>query len=220
MLLPGINQRIEALKKSDEHCLLLLDTHSSRAQPDLWMKFADSSIDVITFVPHTTHIAQPLDRGVFAVFKKTINANYEAPSSSSSVVLRREALADVLPQALQTSLLPSTIKSSFAKSGVLSHQWHEVLAKLPKEPSVTLKKRTKRFDYFGKFITDKEFLIEWKKEKDDRKESKNEEKENEETKKALFEDEKPKKRKINPLKNLNDDFSDDEKKKKEILEKL
>ncbi|KAH7830604.1 putative DDE superfamily endonuclease [Monocercomonoides exilis] len=213
VLLPGITQRRETLKKSDERCLLLLDSHSSRAQPDLWKKFADSSTDVVTFVPHTTHIAQPLDRGVFAVFKKTINANYEAPSSSS-VVLRREALADVLPQALQTSLLPSTIKSSFAKSGELSHQWHEVLAKLPKEPSVTLKKRTKRFDYFGKLITDEEFLIEWKKEKDERKESKNEEKDNEEIEKALFEDEKPKKRKFNPLKIFNDDFSDDEKKER------
>ncbi|KAH7830010.1 putative DDE superfamily endonuclease [Monocercomonoides exilis] len=95
---PGIAQRRETLKKNDERCLLLLDSHSSRAQPDLWKKFSDSSIDVVTFVPHTTHITQPLDRGVFAVFKKTINANYEAPSSSS-VVLRREALADVLPQA-------------------------------------------------------------------------------------------------------------------------
>ncbi|KAH7823446.1 uncharacterized protein MONOS_13450 [Monocercomonoides exilis] len=118
VLLPGITQRRETLKKSDERCLLLLDSHSSRAQPDLWKRFADSLIDVVTFVPHTTHIAQQLNRGVFAVFKKTINANYEAPSSSS-VVLRREALADVLPQALQTSLFPSTIKSSFAKSGVL-----------------------------------------------------------------------------------------------------
>ncbi|KAH7828541.1 uncharacterized protein MONOS_4975 [Monocercomonoides exilis] len=68
VLLPGITHRKETLKKNDERCLLLLDSHSSRAQPDLWKMFVDSSMDVVTFVPHTTHIAQPLDRSVLAVF--------------------------------------------------------------------------------------------------------------------------------------------------------
>ncbi|KAH7816165.1 uncharacterized protein MONOS_13679 [Monocercomonoides exilis] len=108
VLLTGIIERRKILMKTNERCLLLLDSHSSRAQPDIWQKFADNNIDVVTFIPHSSHITQPLDC------------------------------------ALQTALLPVTVVSSFKKSGVLSNEWHLVLSTLPKEPSVTLKKRTNR----------------------------------------------------------------------------
>ncbi|KAH7826025.1 putative DDE superfamily endonuclease [Monocercomonoides exilis] len=71
VLLPGIVERRTLLDKDEERCLLLLDSHPSRAQPDIWQKFANASIDVVTFIPHSTHLTQPLDRGVFAVFKKS-----------------------------------------------------------------------------------------------------------------------------------------------------
>ncbi|KAH7830906.1 uncharacterized protein MONOS_7237 [Monocercomonoides exilis] len=139
VLLPGIVERRTLLNKDEERCLLLLDSHPSRAQPDIWQKFADASIDVVTFIPHSTHLTQPLDLGEFAVYKKCFNTKYFVPSSSS-VSLRRKAIADALHQALQTALMLETIVSSFVKSGVLSNQWHAVLSTSPDEPSVTLKK--------------------------------------------------------------------------------
>ncbi|KAH7819390.1 putative DDE superfamily endonuclease [Monocercomonoides exilis] len=152
VLLPGIVERRTLLEKEDERCLLLLDSHPSRAQPDIWQKFSDASIDVVTFIPHSAHLTQPFDHGVFVVFKKCFNTDHVV-LSSSSVSLQRKAIADALPQALQTSLLPVTIISSFVKSGVLSNQWHSVLSSLPDEPSVALKKRNHRFDFHGKIIT-------------------------------------------------------------------
>ncbi|KAH7819739.1 uncharacterized protein MONOS_4252 [Monocercomonoides exilis] len=102
ILLPRIVERRTLLDKDEERCLLLLDSHPSRAQPDIWKKFADASINVVTFIPHSTHFAQSLDRGVFTVHKKCFNTKYVVPSSSS-VSLRRKAIADALPQALQTA---------------------------------------------------------------------------------------------------------------------
>ncbi|KAH7820258.1 putative DDE superfamily endonuclease [Monocercomonoides exilis] len=139
ILLPGIVERRKLLDMNEDRCLLLLDSHPSRAQPDLWQKFADESIDVVTFIPHSTHLTQPLDCGVFDMFKRCFNSNNVVPSSSS-ISFRRKAVANDLPQALQTALLPSTINSAFEKSGVLSRQSNSVLVKLPDTPSVQLKK--------------------------------------------------------------------------------
>ncbi|KAH7825156.1 putative DDE superfamily endonuclease [Monocercomonoides exilis] len=209
VLLTGIIERRKILMRTNERCLLLLDSHSSRAQPDIWQKFADNNIDVVTFIPHSSHITQPLDRGVFAVFKKCINSLCSVPQDSS-ISLRREAISNVLPQALQTALLPATVVSSFKKSGVLSNEWHSVLSTLPNEPSVTLKKKTHRFDFFGKIITEQKFPEEWKKEKEMKEDMKRKEKKKENEEKILFAAEKPKKRKFRKSDILNDDVLDDE----------
>ncbi|KAH7830227.1 putative DDE superfamily endonuclease [Monocercomonoides exilis] len=100
VLLTGIIERRKILMRTNERCLLLLDSHSSIAQPEIWQKFADNNFDVVTFIPRSSHITQPLDRGVFAVFKKCINSLYSVPPDSS-ISLRREAISNVLPQALQ-----------------------------------------------------------------------------------------------------------------------
>ncbi|KAH7814977.1 uncharacterized protein MONOS_16540 [Monocercomonoides exilis] len=164
--------------RANDRCLLLLDSHSSRAQPDIWQKFADNNIDVVTFIPHSSHITQPLDRGVFVVFQICINSLYSVPPDSS-ISLRREEISNVLPQALQTALLPATVVSSFKKSGLLSNEWHSVQSTLLKEPLVTLKKRTLRFDFFGEIITEQKFLEEWKKEKEMKEDMKRKEKKKE-----------------------------------------
>ncbi|KAH7828516.1 putative DDE superfamily endonuclease [Monocercomonoides exilis] len=211
VLLPGIVERRTLYNKDEERCLLLLDSHPSRAQPDIWQKFADASIDVVTYIPHSTHLTQLLDRGVFAVLKKCFNTKYVVPSSSS-VSLRRKAIADALPQALQTALLPETIVSSFVKSGVLSNQWHAVLSTFPDEPSVTLKKKNRRFDFHGKIITDQDFLDEWRNQKKMKEEKIRDDDDENTMEKKLFDDEKPKKRKIQRKKVFLDDNSGDERK--------
>ncbi|KAH7820326.1 uncharacterized protein MONOS_2234 [Monocercomonoides exilis] len=84
ILLPSIIERRKRMSLENEHILLLLDTHASRADPSIWREFQKQQIDVRTFVLHSTHSCQPLDRGVFAVFKSELTNRFEAPSSSSS----------------------------------------------------------------------------------------------------------------------------------------
>ncbi|KAH7832486.1 putative DDE superfamily endonuclease [Monocercomonoides exilis] len=209
ILLPGIVERRKLLDMNEDRCLLLLDSHPSRAQPDLWQKFADESIDVVTFIPHSTHLTQPLDCGVFAVFKRCFNSNYVVPSSSS-IALRRKAVANALPQALQTALLPSTIHSAFEKSGVLSGQSNSVLMKLPDTPSVQLKKKSHRFNFHGKNISDQAFLDEWKECKKMKEEKNIDDSAEEKIEKDLFSEEKPKKRKLSKSQILKDDDLEDD----------
>jgi hypothetical protein len=165
ILLPGITGRRATIGLQDTRCLLLLDSHSSRSNPNLWKRFQEAQIDVLTLVSHSSHLTQPLDCGIFAVFKKTLNSKYSIPTDTA-VKSYREALAAALPDALATATMTTTIKSAFERSGVLSHQSHRLLSLLPDKPSLPpfIKQppiQAKGFNFYGKLITDDSFLQSW-----------------------------------------------------------
>ncbi|KAH7820442.1 uncharacterized protein MONOS_15476 [Monocercomonoides exilis] len=128
ILLSSIIERRKRMSLENEHILFLLDSHASRADPSIWREFQEQQVDVLTFVPHSTHLCQPLDRGVFAEFKSELTYKFEASSSSSSS--KRAAISDVLPQAIHTALSPSVIQKAFVCSGVLHNSFGPDLLKL------------------------------------------------------------------------------------------
>ncbi|KAH7823158.1 putative DDE superfamily endonuclease [Monocercomonoides exilis] len=209
VLLPAIIDRRKRILKETHRCLLLLDSHSSRADPTIWRQFKEAEIDVVTFVPHTTHISKPLDRGVFAVLKSELSNNYSSPSSTYSSS-KRTAVADVLPQALHTAFTPSVIKKTFINSGVLSNGSGSVLMKLPQSSQYFIPSHSHCFDFFGKEITKEKLLDEWdeynEKHKMKIEETEEKEKEIEEEELPL---EKKVKRKFRKIKNDDDETSDE-----------
>ncbi|KAH7824208.1 uncharacterized protein MONOS_14730 [Monocercomonoides exilis] len=137
ILLPSIKERRQRMSLDESHCLLLIDSHISRAVPIFWREFKKENVDVVTFVPHSIHICQPLDRGVFAVLKSELSSQYEAPSSSSSAA-KRTALVNALQQSIHSALSPSVIKRAFKFSGVLKDSSRPVLMKLPQSSTYPL----------------------------------------------------------------------------------
>ncbi|KAH7832428.1 putative DDE superfamily endonuclease [Monocercomonoides exilis] len=148
ILLPSIKERRQRMSLDESHCLLLIDSHISRADPTIWREFKKENVDVVTFVPHSTHICQPLDRGVFAVLKSEMSSQYEAPSSSSSAA-KRIALVEALQQSIHSALSPSVIKRAFKCSGVLKDSSGPVLMKLPQSSTYPLPSHKNRFDFYG-----------------------------------------------------------------------
>eukprot|EP00770_Monocercomonoides_exilis_P007240 MONOS_7203.1-p1 / transcript=MONOS_7203.1 / gene=MONOS_7203 / organism=Monocercomonoides_exilis_PA203 / gene_product=unspecified product / transcript_product=unspecified product / location=Mono_scaffold00241:395-2724(-) / protein_length=468 / sequence_SO=supercontig / SO=protein_coding / is_pseudo=false len=217
ILLPAIIDRRKRIFKESHRCLLLLDSHSSRADPTicviLFVKsqilLKEVEIDVITIVLHTTHISQPLDRGVFAVLKSELSNNYSSPSSTSSSS-KITAVADVLPQALHTAFTPSVIKKAFINNEVLSNGSGSVLMKLPQSSQYFIPSHSHCFDFFGKEITKEKLLDEWdeynEKHKMKIEEIEEKEKEIEEEELPL---EKKVKRKFRKIKNDDDETSDE-----------
>ncbi len=49
-------------------------SHTGDSRIDLGTLFTDNNIVVLTLPPHTTHVLQPLDVGVFNVFKANLRA--------------------------------------------------------------------------------------------------------------------------------------------------
>ncbi|KAH7828123.1 putative DDE superfamily endonuclease [Monocercomonoides exilis] len=160
ILLPSIKERRQRMSLDESHCLLQSDSHISRADPTIWREFKKENVDVVTFVPHSTHICQPLDLGVFDVLKSELSSQYEAPSSSSSAA-KRTALVEALQQSIHSALSPSVIKRAFKSSGVLKDSSGPVLMKLPLSSTYPLSSHKNRFDFYGKEITEEKVLNEW-----------------------------------------------------------
>ncbi|KAH7832748.1 uncharacterized protein MONOS_12811 [Monocercomonoides exilis] len=142
------------------HFLLQIDPHISRADPTIWREFKKENVDVVTFIPHCTHICQPLDRGVFSVLKSEMSSQFEAPSSSSSAA-KRTALVEAQQQSIHSALSPSVIIRAFKYSGGLKDSSGPVLMKLPLSSTYPLPSYKNRFDFDGKEITEEKSLNEW-----------------------------------------------------------
>ncbi|KAH7821288.1 uncharacterized protein MONOS_11603 [Monocercomonoides exilis] len=160
VLLPSIVERRKRMSPDIEKYLLFIGSHPSRGDPSIWKTFSENNIDVVTFIPHSTHLSQPLDRGVFATLKTSLSSSFDAPSSTSSSASRK-ALVDVLPQAIHSAFTPSAIKKASEESGVIHNTFSPVLRKLPESSKYPHPSHRFRFDYFGKLITKKELLDNW-----------------------------------------------------------
>ncbi|KAH7816503.1 uncharacterized protein MONOS_11544 [Monocercomonoides exilis] len=160
VLLPSIIEKRKRMSLENEHILLLLDSHASRADPSILREFQKQQVEISTFVPYIIHLCQPLDRGAFAVFKSELTNRFEAPSSSSSSS-KRAAISDFLHQAIHTALSPSVIQKAFVCSGVLHYSSGPVLMKLHESSIYPLPSRRNRFNFFGKVITYENLFEKW-----------------------------------------------------------
>ncbi|KAH7823392.1 uncharacterized protein MONOS_14481 [Monocercomonoides exilis] len=160
-------------------------------------------------MPHSTHLCQPLDRGVFTVFKSELTNRFKVPSSSSSSS-KRTVISDVLPQAIHTALSPPVIQKAFACSGVQHNSSGPVLLKLHESLICPLPSERNRFNFYGKVITDDILLEKWENHLKMDIERKNEMDEKEKDEVKIVVDKKKKiKRRFLHVKN---DYSEDEKK--------
>lgn len=134
--------------------LLLLDGHSSRANPDLLELLNSKGIDVLTFVSHSSHVLQPLDLLVFGEFKKQLRAGSSALRRLTLPEKRAWMLSNA-KKAMHMSFFEEYVKTSFAKAGVfplnrahvLKHPGIGVaLADSPESPSKTLRKKRNAVD--------------------------------------------------------------------------
>ena len=69
ILKPGIEARRRALEAPDAKALILLDGCLAHSK-DVLEKVSIGGISYHYFVPHSSHLSQPLDRGIFSYYKR------------------------------------------------------------------------------------------------------------------------------------------------------
>ncbi len=126
IFIPEVRSRREKHGKPEAPFLLLLDSHSSRANPDLLEELMRENIVVFTFPSHCTHILQPLDMVVFSVFKSLLTKELVL-SGASTADERRSHLLVACKKAIYIALYEDTVKAGFKRSGLF-----------PPTPSVVL----------------------------------------------------------------------------------
>ena len=104
---------------SSRPLLLRLDGHSSHYQPAVVRKAAKSGVILFCLPPHTTHLAQPLDRACFSPLKAAWNAECQLfMCSNPGKVVNRYNFTQLFARAWAKAMNPANIASGFRVTGV------------------------------------------------------------------------------------------------------
>ena len=101
--------------------LLIQDGHSSYISIELIELARANSVHLLCLPPHTTHILQPLDVGVFKPFKSAFSQachKYMYVMQQPGRVVTTDVLASLVGEAWPRSFTPLNILSGFRKCGI------------------------------------------------------------------------------------------------------
>ena len=99
--------------------LLLLDGHSSHYHPPTIRKAASNGVILFCLPPHTTHLAQPLDKCCFSPLKKAWNEEcLMFMSTHPRQVVNRYNFMEIFSRAWARGMTPSNAISGFQATGV------------------------------------------------------------------------------------------------------
>ena len=79
-----ITKRIFWKAPPSEPALLFLDSHSTRNSPEALELLRSHNVFTVTIPAHTSHIIQPMDRGVNLSFKEALRKKLRSPEDSSA----------------------------------------------------------------------------------------------------------------------------------------
>jgi len=175
--LKHLKDRRASFNLNDKKALLILDDHTSRANPIALQLLKDSNVDVQCYPSHCTHVLQALDIGMFSTFKscykkqliknrdmefifKTIHNNIENTIIvSKRQKLRCKYLVSMI-SALQQSCTYDNIVNAFNKCGIYPPSLEKALSSIfisPNEKSTlefNIPADSKGINISGHLITD------------------------------------------------------------------
>jgi hypothetical protein len=98
--------------------LLLLDGYGSHLTARFIAFCIDRSIDLVVLPPHTSHILQLLDVGVFSPLKRALSAEIEKLFRLDTRRILRVEWTEAYITARNRAFIPRSIESSFRASGI------------------------------------------------------------------------------------------------------
>jgi hypothetical protein len=141
----------------DKPALLFLDGHSSHATSEAIELLLKHNIHAVTIPAHTSHVLQPLDRGVNALSKRFLRAYLSGNIVDEQA--RSTTFLDATVDALQGALRLGVIQGAWKHSGL----WPWDPEKIPHDPSLVIpdddtpqppsKCARKTVDISGKLLT-------------------------------------------------------------------
>ncbi|XP_011859301.1 PREDICTED: uncharacterized protein LOC105556801 [Vollenhovia emeryi] len=99
--------------------LLLMDGHGSHINLSVLELAFQNEITLLCFPPHTTHLFQPLDRGVFGPFKKVFSQEVDKLiRKNKKKNFGRNDICQILTPAWRKAITPNNITAGFRCSGI------------------------------------------------------------------------------------------------------
>ena len=116
VFIPYVEEKRFAKGLSGRYALLLVDGHSSRANPEMLDECRRAKIVVMSYVSHSSALCQVLDRGVFRAYKTELTKLKGTQSFRSQVAWRNETLGHSV-RAMRIATSPGTILDAWKESG-------------------------------------------------------------------------------------------------------
>ena len=99
--------------------LLLLDGHSSHYCPEAIRYAAEQQVIIFTFPPNTTHLTQPLDKGMFGPLKIAWReAVHDFLTKNPGMIISKYNFSQVFSEAWLKSMTPKNVIAGFQTTGV------------------------------------------------------------------------------------------------------
>lgn len=117
IFIPDVNLKRLAHGKPDAPVLLWIDGHGSRSSPRAQGLLLAAGVTMVVIPSHTSHILQPLDCGIFRVFKTKLSAYFSCPSPSTLPETRR-CLMEAAAKAYHCARGYWIIQEAFQKTGL------------------------------------------------------------------------------------------------------
>jgi hypothetical protein len=108
----------ETRRIDEKQRLLLLDGHGSHLTARFIAFCIDKKIDLVVLPPHTSHILQPLDVGVFSPLKRALLTEIEKLFCLDTRRIPRIEWTEAYITARSRAFIPRSIESSFQASGI------------------------------------------------------------------------------------------------------
>jgi hypothetical protein len=114
--------------------LLLLDGHESHCTREFLTVCKDNMIIPYFLIPHTTHLAQPLDVVAFGVYKHYHSQEVTTAWRTGCTDFNRHEFLAVLESIRQKTFKSSTIHASFFEAGIWPVDASKSLSRIPTRP--------------------------------------------------------------------------------------
>ena len=118
IFIPHVNAKRQLLNKLDEPAFLWVDGHSSRVSPVAAEALEMNNITVATIPAHTSHILQPLDRGVFRAFKESLTTLRRKIPKKATAAEIRFGLLNAGRYAWHHATFIDTVKAAWKEAGI------------------------------------------------------------------------------------------------------
>ena len=118
VFVPHIQCKRITLGRPEARVLLLLDGHSTRSSDVAKKALEDANVAVVVIPSHTSHVLQPLDRGVNRSFKQHL-MNHITYKRAAGVAGQRQMMVRAAVKAAAAALNEVTITDCFERAGIV-----------------------------------------------------------------------------------------------------
>jgi len=110
---------------------LVCDGHGSHVQPEVLRFCIDNKISLLLMAPHSSHLCQPLDVGVFSPLKTYMSAELDKIMRYGISNIKKFEWADAYRIARPKAMTDTNIKSAFRTAGLVPFNRRKVLTRMP-----------------------------------------------------------------------------------------